>query len=413
MIGLRIAQINTDAALASPGTIASNLMRKLNEDGNECRLFFGRGEAKDKEHSIRFAKQWEVLLHGLQTRLTGTHAQGSHFSTGMLLKLLEDFRPEIIHLHNAHGYYLNLYTLLDYISNKDIPLIWTFHDAWPFTGHCIYYYDCSKWKKGCSQCPRFKDYPRSMLFDRSASQWYKKFDAVKRLKRLIVVTPSKWLAEAAEMSFFHDRDIRVINNGIDTENIFRPGDKSKARRFFGIGEDELVLAAVAGGEKDTRKGGHYLIQLAQRLIEKPVHFIVAGWKEDSANLQGNMTALPFLHSAQEMSLLYNTADAFLLLSQADNFPTVCIESLACGVPIIGFAAGGAPEQIDEYTGKLVTVGDIDALEEVISEFVLPRSGHFSREKCRERAIVLYSMQAMYEAYLKCYKDAVDHNMISG
>jgi glycosyltransferase involved in cell wall biosynthesis len=403
---MKIAQINTDAVLASTGTIASHLMQKLNEDGNECRLFYGRGIGGSPDHTTRFSLKWEVLLHGLQTRLLGTHAQGSPISTKKLLRLLDDFQPDIIHIHNAHGYYLNLYTLLDYILLKDIPLVWTFHDAWPFTGHCIYYYDCSRWQYGCGKCPMRNDYPRSMLFDRSAKQWHKKYAAVQKLKRLIVAAPSKWLADAAERSFFRGKSIRIINNGIDTENIFVPMDASEARRTFGIQEDKFVLAAVASGFGDMRKGGHYLKQLAQRFIDKPVHFVVAGWQEHSDKLPENMSVFPLIRSPREMACFYNMADAFLLLSVADNFPTVCIESLACGIPVIGFAAGGAPEQIDEYTGKFVPVGDIEGLESVISKDILNRSGSFLKERCRRRATMLYSKQAMYEGYLKCYRDAL-------
>lgn len=401
---MRVAQINTDAALASTGTIASQLMSMLCRDGNECRLFYGRGMTSDMKNCIQFANKFEVLLHGLQTRILGTHAQGSIMSTYRLLRILEDFRPDIIHLHNVHGYYVNFFILLNYIKEKDIPVIWTFHDAWPFTGHCAYFYDCEKWIAGCNNCPRKSDYPKSMFFDRSAGQWQKKRAAIKELRRMIIAAPSEWLAQAADKSFFGGRDIRVINNGIDTDNIFVPSDAKEARRAFGIAEEACVLAMVAGGFNDIRKGGHYLAGLVQRFKNNSVQFIVAGWQEKNTKLPVNIKALPVIRSPKEMARFYNSADAFLMLSEADNFPTVCIEALACGIPVIGFATGGVPEQIDENTGIVVAPGDMAALESAILKAVMGKSGTLSRKACRVRAEKLYSKQAMYDKYLKCYKD---------
>ncbi len=402
---MRVAQINSVAGFGCTGLLALNLLEKLNESGNECRLFYGRGISGDTGCTVRFALKPEVMLHGIQTRLLGSHASGSPVSTCRLLNMLDDFQPDVIHLHNAHGYYLNLYSLLNYISEKNVPFVWTFHDAWPFTGHCAYFYDCEGWLKGCGDCPRKSDYPRSFIFDRSAGQWRRKLFEVRKLKRFIAVTPSKWLADLAGRSFYSGKEIRTVYNGIDTDSIFVPSDGMETRRKYGIPENKYLFVTVAGGLSCERKGGHHLAWLTRRFESMPVHFAVAGWKEGTDSLPQNLTALPVIRSPKEMARFYSMADAFLLLSEVDNFPTVGIEALSCGTPIIGFAAGGAPEQIDEYTGKMVAVGDMSGLESLINRFI-SETGMFSKKLCRARAVKLFSKQAMYEGYMACYKDVI-------
>jgi len=400
---MKVAYINTVAGFGCTGVISLHLLNGLIGDGQSGWLFYGRGIPDPLGCSTRFAFKWEVRLHGLQTRLLGTHAQGSVLSTYHLLHLLQEYEPDIIHLHNLHGYYVNLNMLLGYCVRKDIPLVWTFHDAWPFTGHCAYPYDCEKWMTGCGNCPRKGDYPKSIFFDRSARQWEKKQEAVKNLNRLMVVTPSRWLAELAERSFFNSKTIRVVNNGIDTEHVFYPEEAQNERRTMGIPEKHYLLATVVGGFKDLRKGGHHLEYLVRRLKEQPFHFIVAGWEEKQTEVPANMTILPVLRSPEEMAQFYRMADAFLLLSEADNFPTVCIEALACGTPVVGFTTGGTAEQVDLLSGRLVPAGDRDKLEALLCQ-ISSEPGIFSRSACRSRAELHYSVQSMYRGYHDCYNE---------
>lgn len=343
--------INEVCGIGSHGRICTDLAQLLTSQGHQCKIAYGRdGYVPEpyRKYAMRIGTDFDVRLHGLRTRILDSTGFGSRRATERFIESVKKFDPDIIHLHNLHGYYVNIEVLFSYLVSTGKPVIWTLHDCWAFTGHCAHfdYVNCEKWKTHCAACPNKGEYPKSLLLDRS----YRNFEDKKRLftsvKNMTIVTPSNWLAGMVRQSFLNKYPVVVIHNGIDL-SVFKP-TPSDFRLRHGLEGKRIVLAVASTWDK--RKGYDDLIKLSSLLDEIHQLVIVGLSEKQKKALPGNVIGILRTNNVTELAALYSTADVLVNPTYEDNFPTVNLEALACGTPVITYDTGGSPECIDEMTG---------------------------------------------------------------
>ena len=362
---MRVLQINSVCGVGSTGRIATDLYKVLEEQGHECLIAYGRGTAPEGINSYKIGTNLDNYLHVARTRLLDQHGYGSKKPTIELVKKIKEYNPDVIHLHNLHGYYLNLEVLFDYLEHSNKPVIWTLHDCWAFTGHCAYfdYIGCNKWKSECRNCPQKKTYPNSYGLDNSYQNFNQKKELFTRLNNLTIITPSQWLANLVKESFLNKYPIQVINNGIDL-NVFKP-TPSEFRKKYHLEEKKIILGVA--NVWDRRKGFDSFIKLSQKL-DKNHQIVLVGVKEKQKNsLPSNITGIIRTNNIKELAEIYTAADVFVNPTLEDNFPTTNLEASACLTPVITFRTGGSPESLNNEHDYIVDKGDIVAVYEIIMQ----------------------------------------------
>ncbi|WP_053368314.1 glycosyltransferase [Bacillus sp. FJAT-27245] len=398
---MKVLIIDVNYKFSSTGKIVHDLYTNLNRDGHSVRVCYGRGSETNDFEVYKFSNKSEVYAHALLTRLTGKTGNYSRFSTKKLLKLLEDFNPDVVHIHELHGYFVNISPVINYLKEKNIKTIWTFHCEFMYTGKCGYAYDCNKWKTECGKCPRLREYPASLFFDFTKEMFNEKKHLFEDFEKLTIVTPSNWLADRTRESFLGRKDIRVIHNGIDTNNVFFPREVDHLKIKHNIIDEKIVLAA-APDLLSNRKGGRWVIELAKRMKDQKVKFILIGVEELDQPYEDNIIALGKITNQHELAEYYSLADIFIICSEKENFPTTCIESLACGTPIIGFDEGGTRETAPDGYGIFVPYGDLDLLETTLNKALVNRKHLKSKQECSKYGSLNYSKDVMYKKYLSLY-----------
>lgn len=394
---MKIVQINSCYGVGSTGKIAEGISNILTENNIENYIFYGTGK-NDSENAFRIGNDLYLKFNILKTRIFGKHGFYSHIATYNVIKKLDKIKPDIIHLHNIHGHYINIKMLFNYIKKNNIKTIWTLHDCWAFTGHCAHfdYIGCEKWKTVCDTCPQLKEYPKSLLLDRSRDSYSDKKQIFTEIGDLTVVTPSKWLGGLVKQSFLKNYPIKVINNGIDL-NSFRP-IRSNFHEKYNL-ENKFIVMGIASDLKG-KKGGKYLIELAERLDENYAVVIVGLPKSES--YPKNVIVLPRTNSKEELAKVYSASDVFANPTLEDTFPTVNLEALACGTPVVTFNTGGSPESVDEKTGFIVEKENIEELYQKVVE-IKNVGKQYYKEYCLKKANDLYNEKKCFEEYLEFYK----------
>lgn len=270
----RILLIDVNCKYSSTGKIVYDLYQNIKKDGREAAICYGRGKKLDEEAIFKFGIDAETVIHAGLSRLTGYNGVFSPLSTVRLLKYIDAFKPDLIHIHELHAYFVNIKPLLEYIKQKRIPVVWTFHCEYMYTGKCGHAYECLKYQNECHDCPAVKEYPKSLLWDKTRQMFKMKKKLLKNLD-FTIVTPSKWLADRVRTSFLKDKEIKVIHNGIDI-NIFHPLPTVQLRRELGIPESYKVVLAVAPNIMSKEKGGEWVLKLADMMKNKKIIFILIG-----------------------------------------------------------------------------------------------------------------------------------------
>ena len=395
---MRVLQINSVCGVGSTGRIATDLYKVLEEQGHECLIAYGRGTAPEGINSYKIGTNLDNYLHVARTRILDQHGYGSKRPTIELVKKIKEYNPDVIHLHNLHGYYLNLEVLFNYLAESNKPVVWTLHDCWAFTGHCAYfdYVGCDKWKYECGNCPQKKTYPNSYGLDNSYQNFRKKKKLFTMLNNLTIITPSQWLANLVKESFLNKYPVQVINNGIDL-NVFKP-TQSDFRKKYHL-EDKRIILGVASVWGD-RKGLSTFIDLAKKLDDSYQIVLVGVNEKQKKLLPKNIIGISKTNNVKELAQIYTAADLFLNPTLEDNFPTTNLESLACGTPIITFNTGGSIESVDEYSGIVVEKEDLETVVKIIKEYKFIRK---NSEKILEKARS-YDKYTKFHCYLKKYNE---------
>lgn len=392
--------INVTANSGSTGRIAEEIGQTAIDNGYETYLAYGRTANKSKNKLIRIGNNLNVYLHGIESMLFDNHGFSSRIATKRFIRRIEEIKPDIINIHNIHGYYINVKILFEYLSKIKIPVVWTFHDCWPFTGHCSHFikHHCNKWESECFSCPNIKGYPKSLLLDKSRTNFKKKKKLFTNIENLTIVSPSIWLSNLVKKSFFKHKNILTINNGIDV-NIFKPTDNNTDIRSKLNLNDEKIIIGVASVWTYS-KGLDDFIKLDEMLSNKYKIILVGLSKKQISRIPTNIIGIERTESVQQLAELYNIADVFVNPTYADNFPTTNIESLACGTPIITYKTGGSPESVDNKTGMVVEQGNLNDLKVAIEKITSNKSKY--SDPCRAKAVMLYNKQDRFNDYINLF-----------
>ncbi len=390
----RVLLINVTCGFGSTGRIVNGIYDELTARGCECMIAYGREDATEGYNAYRIGSEFDVRLHGALSRISDRHCFYSSSATRRLLDKIDEFQPDIVHLHNLHGYYLNVQILFDYLRETGVTVIWTLHDCWPFTGHCTHFefVGCNKWLTGCDRCEQLREYPKSFLADASAQNYEEKKHLFTDMPDMTLVTPSFWLKGKVEQSFMSQYPVKVVPNGIDIEQ-FQPTD-SDLRKKYGLKNKFVVLAAAYPWRE--RKGFDEFIKLS-RILSDRYQIVMVGLKEKQMKkLPKNIIALPRTNTIQGMAAWYTAADAYVNLTLEDTFPTTNIEALACGTPVVTYKAGGSPECVIE--GKCGYVVPRSSIEGVAAALDKIRTGEDMYDNCLDRAWE-YSKEKRYGQYI--------------
>lgn len=270
----RVLLIDVNCKYSSTGKIVYNLFEGLKKDGRKVAVCYGRGDKIQEEGIYKFGLDWETNIHAGLARITGYNGCFSPLSTKRLIAYIEEFQPDVIHIHELHAYFVNIKPLLEYIKKRKIKVVWTFHCEYMYTGKCGHAYSCTNFMHGCGKCPAVHEYPKSLFIDRTKQMFSMKRKAMNGLD-VEIVAPSEWLAKRVKMSFLQNVKISIIHNGIDT-NIFKEQNTKSLRNELKIPSENQVVLAVAPDIMSESKGGKWVLKLAESMKDKPITFILIG-----------------------------------------------------------------------------------------------------------------------------------------
>lgn len=341
---MKVLMINSVCGVGSTGRICTDIADMLLSQGHECKIAYGRGEVPEKyrDISVRIGSTFKVYCNVLKSRLFDNEGFNAVGATKKLVRWIKEYDPDVIHLHNIHGYYLNVKILFDYLKTSGKKIIWTLHDCWAFTGHCAYF-DCpycDKWRTECGKCIRVKDYPQALI-SHAKRNYKRKKQTFCGVPNLTIVTPSKWLSGLVEQSFLSEYQTVVINNGIDL-SVFKPTE-SDFRERFGLTDKKIILGVASVWEK--RKGFNDFLELA-KLIDDSYRIVLVGVNDKQLKmLPSSVIGIKRTNNVKELAEIYTAADVLFNPTYEDNYPTVNLEAQACGTPVITYPTGGSVESV--------------------------------------------------------------------
>lgn len=406
MTKLKLLQINVAANWGSHGRIAEEIGLEAMAQGWESYIAYGRYANPSKSHIVKIGDLFDHCLHGAQSLLLDRHGLASCGPTKKLIKEIEQIKPDLIHLHNIHGFYLNYPILFRYLSTVDIPVVWTLHDCWAFTGHCAWpiHGHCDRFQEQCCHCPlQSKGYPKSFLLDRSRSNFKLKKRYFRSLQDLHLVTVSRWLEQQVRLSFMQDMDIRTIYNGLDTE-VFRPSGTPPTS----VTDGHPLVLGVCNAWYDW-KGLDDMAALRE-ILPDDYEVMVVGVNEDQMHrLPEGITCIRRTDSVSQLAEIYSQADVFVNPSKVESFGMTTAEALSCGTPSIVYDTSACPEVVDNLTGRVVPLGDVNALAKAVMEICSLPGREAMRQACRERAIRLFNRQDRYKEYLQLYNEVLQNH----
>ncbi len=399
---MKVVQINTAYYLGgSTGKIAKALSEAMLENGIAPLVLYGvnRGEKHD-EYSLLIENRLYKRLNELVARIRGNHGFNNVLATKRAIRIIKKEKPDLVHLHNLHGSYINIELLFDYLCKSGIPVVWTLHDCWAFTGRGANYdyNECYKWINGCNACRYKCEYPMTWLIDCCRDNYHRKRISYEANKNINIVTPSNWLAEEVEKSILKDKKVKIINNGVDL-GLFHPR-KTEVKKEYNI---EKMMLAVAY-KWNSQKGFEYIKKISKE-ISYPWTLVVIGVDEKQKKELANYNSIGISNICDGNRLVeyYSAADVFINPTLEDNFPTVNIEALACGTPCVTFDTGGAGEIIDQKTGVLIEKKEwkkmINAATSIDKKAM--------SDDCVARVKHLYDEKLMAEQYIEIYRKMVE------
>ena len=398
---MKVLQINSVCGYGSTGRIATDIYKILQEQGHESLIAYGRGTAPEGINSIKIGTNFDNYMHVAKTRLFDLHGFASTKATEEFIEKAKEYNPDVIHLHNVHGYYINIELLFNFLKEASKPVIWTLHDCWAFTGHCAHfdYVKCKKWQDGCNNCTQKGRYPTSLLMDNSKGNYERKRELFTGIKNMTIITPSQWLADLVKQAFLKQYDIKVMNNGIDLDT-FNPKDRNIFRKKYNI-EDKFIILGVAS-QWGERKGFKYFIELS-KLIDKNSKIVLVGLNNKQLKqLPQDFIGIKRTNNIEELAEIYSAVDVFVNPTLEEVLGLVNLEALACGTPVITFNTGGSIECVDESCGIVVEKGSIEEIVEAINKVKINR---FDKESCIQRA-KKFDKNERFNEYIELYKGEI-------
>lgn len=384
----------------STGKIAEQVGLMMKDEGWD--VYYAHGARRvnpSKLKTIPFSSVRTEYLHALKALLFNADGLGSTRETKRLIEQIKEIKPDVIHLHNIHGYYLNYKFLFEYLNSTDIPVVLTLHDCWNFTGHCTHfvYANCEKWKSGCYDCSLI-GLSNMSLIDRTKYNYGLKMKLFSNNKNMYIVPVSNWLDDLVKQSFLKDKSIKVIHNGIDL-NIFKPYPNGTSDKFKILGVSNIW---------NKNKGLNDFYKLRELLPLNEFEFFLVGLSQKQIKeLPNGIRGIERTSNQHELAKIYSDADVLINPTYADTFPTVNLESMACGTPVITYRTGGAPESLSENTGIVVRQGDIKGLSAAIIKIKNNSDrSKFSLEVCRRHAEHNFDKNKCFREYSKLFKSII-------
>lgn len=389
----KLLQINITANWGSTGKIAESIGIAALSHGWESYIAYGRWANPSCSRLIKVGNSLNKYLHFAEQRVFDNEGLCSRGATRQLIKQIEEIKPDIVQLHNIHDHYLNYRILFGYLNQTSIKVVWTFHDCWSFTGHCFHFVtkDCEKWKTGCFECPMKNVLPKTVL-DKSKEHYELKKAIFGGCKNLTIVPCSDWMAGFVRQSFLKDKRIEVIKNGVDI-SLFKPTNQWTDDGKYRI----LAVSNVWNQEK-----GLYDIYELRSMLPPMFLITVVGLNEKQLkDLPNGITGIKRTQNVQELVNLYSRANVLINPTYADTFPTVNLEALACGTPVVTYNTGGSPETIDDNTGVVIDQGDVKGMAMAIKNICTKDRARFVSD-CRERAEKEFDNEKCFERYMELY-----------
>lgn len=402
----KLLQINVCYGHYSTGRIVENISDVVKSHGWDSYVAFRADvPSKNTANLIPIGNKWSKYFHYIKSLLFDKHGQGSTNATLNLINKIKEINPDIIHLHNIHGYYIDIRVLFKYLRKANLPVVITVHDCWLFTGHCSHFtkISCDKWKTGCNNCRLISSYPKSIK-DNSSYNYQLKLNLFSNIKDLHLVTVSEWLADLVKESFLGNNDIRVIHNGIDT-NVFRI--LNNRPNIPNIDNQCKIVLGVSSAWYDD-KGLKDYIALSQ-ILPSDIKICLVGINHKH-KLPSNIICIPRTTNQNELVNIYNRADIVLSLSKSETFGLTIVEGYACGTPAIVYDNTALPELITPTTGLKVPNGDINAVKNAIIEILNEGKREYSKA-CRQLAVSAYNNVNCFAKYYQLYNEILTNRDI--
>ncbi len=393
---MKVLQINVTYQFGSTGKIVEALHQALSEQGHESHVLYGRHFDQNMKNIAQIGGRFSLWMHGLKTRIFDRHGFGSKHATRKALKDIHLKSFDVIHLHNLHGYYLNIDILFKEIKKHQIPVIWTLHDAWSYTGHCFGYQtvSCQKWQTSCHDCPQKGYYPKSFVFDASNKNFNDKKSLYADYKHMTLVSPSTYYFNEVEKSFLKHHPKKVIHNGIKLDE-FTQG-------LVNINDKFKILAVASIWEK--RKGLDDLIQLSKRLDPSSYEITVIGKIPKHHQLPSTIKHVERTENKEVLIKYYQESDLFVNLSTEDNLPTTTIEALACGLPVLTYDTGGARDLVNETCGIVLSTHEMRDVTKAIDQIRQKGKAHYQPYSIAQSK--KFDQKEMIQAYLNLYQEVI-------
>ena len=394
---MKVLQINSVCGVGSTGRIATDLYKVMKKCGIESKIAYGLGEAVNipEEDTFYFGSKIDYYLHNAVSRITDRAGFYSKNQTKKLVNYIKSYNPDLIHIHNIHGYYINIEILFEFFKQYNRPVIWTIHDCWPFTGHCAHYSDnkCYKWKTLCEQCCAKNRYPVSYFISNAKSNFLRKRAIFTGINNLHITTPSFWLAEQVRESFLGCYPVTTVFNGIDL-GVFKP-TQSSFREDNKLQDKKLILGVSSAWIR--QKGLKDFITLSKMLSDEYVIVLIGLGEEQKQNLPNNIIALPIIQNTKKLVDIYSAADYYISFSVEETFGLPTVEAIACGTPVLTYDKTALPEPVNNSCGIVVPAGRVDIAYQQLIKFP-----NFKREDVVKEALK-YDKEKVYKDFIELYK----------
>lgn len=395
---MKVLLINMAYGAGSTGKIIADIMDMLKKNGNDVKALYGTGEQSHNADAVKVSGKLGYYFHNAASRLTDHAGLYSWAATRKMIREIKAFQPDLLHLHTLHGFYVNYEMLFRFLKEADIPVVWTLHDCWAFTGHCTHFSQakCTQWQTECRDCKLLRRYPQCYGRGDVRRNFLRKKRAFTGVKNLTITTPSRWLANQVSRSFLRDYPRTVIPNGID-RRIFRP-QSSGLRKKYRLEDKKIVLGAA--NVWNTRKGLPDMLTLADRLGSAYQVVLIGLTERQLPDIPANVLGLLRTANQTELAQWYSAADVFVNPTYEETFGLTTVEAQACGTPVVVYRTDGCPETVASGNGRLVPQGDMQALEDAVRDI--------TNGSCRadpQRA-AQFDKDAVYQDYLELYENVL-------
>lgn len=367
---MRVLLINSVCGIRSTGRICTDLAKQFEKDGHEVKIAYGRIDEVPEQfqkYAVRIGSDLDMKMHALRTRILDEHGFGSKRATKRFLEWAEEYNPDLVWLHNIHGYYINIEMLFEWIKQRpNMQVKWTLHDCWAFTGHCSHFsvVQCEQWKTQCNYCVQKDRYPASKIKDNCYTNFKRKKDAFTGVKKMTLITPSNWLANLVKQSFLKEYPIEVQYNTIDL-SVFKPTESEFRKKYYL--EDKKIILGVAS-TWDDRKGLDDFIELRKLLDDRYVIVLVGLSEKQIETLPEMIIGIERTNNTVELAEIYTAADVFVNPSKEETFGLTTVEAIACGTPVIVYKDTACEEIVHQW-GGCVSLPNANSIYENIIKII--------------------------------------------